>query len=65
MVGRSNSGGKPLAERLAELTKEDIESSSSENDKPLTERMALFTQTIATTCRALGYTPEAAQQARN
>ena len=53
-----------MAEQLAELTKEDIESASEDSDKPVTDRMALFTKTIATSCRALGHTPEAAKLAR-
>ena len=64
MVGRSNFGGKPLAERLAKLTLEDIESANEDNGKPITEQITLFTKSIGTTCRALGYTPEAAKLAR-
>lgn len=64
MVGRGNCGGVPLAERLGKLTEEDINSANEDNNVPLTERMALFTKSLSTTCRALGYTPEAAKLAR-
>jgi hypothetical protein len=35
MVGRSNSGEVPLAERLVVITKYDINSAFSDNDQPL------------------------------
>lgn len=54
MVGWSNYGGKPLAEPLAKLTQEDIESASKDNSKPLTAQMAFFTRLNLTTCWALG-----------
>ena len=44
MIGRSSSGGKPLAGQLAELTKEDIESASKDICNPVTTCMALFTK---------------------
>ena len=64
MVGRGNCGGVPVAERLGKLTEADINSANKDNNVPLTERMALFTKSLSTTCRALGYTPEAAKLAR-
>lgn len=63
MIGRINSGGEPLTEHLAELTKEDIERASEDNDKPVTDQMDLFTKTIATSSRSLGHTPEASKLA--
>ena len=57
MVGRGKYGGEPLAKRLSKLTPADIESVNENNGKLVTERMALFTKSISTTCRALGYTP--------
>ena len=50
MIGRSNSGGKPLAERHAELTKENIESASEDDCNLVTDHMALFTKNIETSC---------------
>ena len=64
MVGRGNCGGVPIAERLGKLTEADINSANEDNNVPLTERMALFTKSLSTTCRSLGYTPEAAKLAR-
>ena len=63
IIGCSNSRGKLLAEQLAELTKEDIESALEDNGNPVTNCMALFTNMIETSCRALGHTPEAAKLA--
>ena len=64
MTGRSNYGGTPLAEHLAGLTTQDIASAPEENNIPLTKNMKLFTKALATSCRALGHTPEAAKMAR-
>ena len=64
MVGRGNCGGVPIAERLGKLTEADINSANEDKNVPLTEQMALFTKSLSTTCRALGYTPEAAKLAR-
>ena len=54
----------PLADRLSGLTTQDIESASEENNIPLTKNVRLFTNTLLTSCRALGHTPEAAKMAR-
>ena len=51
-------GGGLLVEQLAELTKEDIESASEDSDKSVTDQMTFFIKSIATSCRALGHTPE-------
>ena len=64
MVGCGNCRDGPLAERLGKLTEADINSANEDNNMLLTEQMALFTKSLSTTCRALGYTPEAAKQAR-
>ena len=64
MAGGHNFCGLLLAERLEGLTQEDTESTCKDSNKPLTEQITLFTNSISTPCQALGYTPEAAKLAR-
>ena len=44
MMARSNGNGKPLAERLTELTVKDIKSASESNNRRLSENIRLPTQ---------------------
>lgn len=63
MIGCSNYGGVPLAERLVGLTTQDIESASYENNRPLTKKMDLFTKALSISCPALSHAPKAANMA--
>ena len=64
MTSRSNVRGKSLGEQFSQIPVEDLQAAGDENDSQISTMVSKLMKSIFTSCRALGYTPEAAQFAR-
>ena len=64
MTSRSNIRGESLGEHFSKIPVEELQAASDENDPKISTMVSKLMRSISTSCRALGYTPEAAQFAR-
>ena len=61
---RSNVGGTSMGEKFSSITVDELQGYLNEDAPNLSPTVRKFVKGIDTSCRALGYTPEAAQYAR-
>ena len=64
MTCRSSIDGIPLGEKLSSLSTKDFEQIKENNNDNLNATTKSFLKAISTTCRAMGYTEQAAKYAR-
>jgi hypothetical protein len=64
MTCRSTVDGVPLGEKLSTLSTEDFEQIKDNNKDNLDATTKCFLRAISTTCKAMGYTEQAAKDAR-
>ena len=65
MICRSTVDGTPLGEKLLTLSMKDLEQINNNKTDHLNENAKGLIKAISTSCRAMGYTKEAAKYTRH